>query len=155
AECGRGDDAWAHIQEALAEFGDDAKLGLKCEAAASWVLAARGLADDSRRRAAQAEARLPKFRGDPGTCRGALYDLGIAACPRGDHAQGADCWGRYLGLGPDPVSQPTALYFRGECRRQLGDVPGAEDDYRAAVAMDVDTHYARFARYRLAGLPVP
>ena len=49
AECGRADDAWTHIQEARSELASDAKLGLKCDAAASWVLAARGLAGDSRR----------------------------------------------------------------------------------------------------------
>ena len=30
AECGRADDAWVHIQEAISELGSDAKLGLKC-----------------------------------------------------------------------------------------------------------------------------
>ena len=31
AECGRPDDAWAHIQQAIEVLGNDAKLGLYCE----------------------------------------------------------------------------------------------------------------------------
>jgi tetratricopeptide (TPR) repeat protein len=150
AECGRADDAWAHIQEAIAELGSDAKLGLKCEAATSWVLAVRGLADDSRRVADQAEARLADFEDDPGTCRGVLYDLGMAAWTRGDHEVGEDCWSRYLERDPDPVYRPSALYFRAECRRERGDRSGAIADLREAVAMDIDTHRARLARRRLS-----
>jgi tetratricopeptide (TPR) repeat protein len=149
AECGRADDAWHHIQEALAELGNDAKLGLKCRAASSWVLAARGLDSDSQRISDEAEANLAEFVQDPGTCRGVLYDLGMAACTRHDHAKGEAYWSHYLALSPDPVYRPTALYFRGECRWQMGDTTSARDDYRAAVAMEIDTHYSRLARRRL------
>jgi tetratricopeptide (TPR) repeat protein len=150
AECGRADDAWGHIQEAISELGKDPKLGLKCDAAASWVYAASGLADDSRRVAGQAGARLPDFEQDPSTCRGVLYDLGMAAWTRGDHEEGEDCWSRDLGLSPDPVHRPTPLYFRGECRRHRGDTSGAYADFCEAVAMNTDTHYTRLARRRLA-----
>lgn len=149
AECGRADDAWVHIQEAVSELGNDAKLGLQCDAAASWIFAARGLADDSRRVADQAKARLADFERDPSTCRGVLYDLGMAAWTRGDHETGEELWSRYLDLRPDPVYRPTALYFRGECRRLQGNTPGAKADFREAVAMEIDTHYARLARRRL------
>jgi tetratricopeptide (TPR) repeat protein len=152
AECGRADDAWVHIQEAVSELGNDAKLGLKCDSVAAWVFAVRGLADDSRRVADQARARLPEFERDPGTCRGVLFDLGMAACARGDHAEGLECWSRYLDLKPDPVYRPTALYFRGECRRNLGDPSAARADFREAVGMEIDTHYARLARRRLGEL---
>lgn len=148
AECGRAEDAWVHIQEAVAVLGDDAKLGLKCDSAASWVFAARGLIDDSRRVADQAEARLPHFDHDPSTCRGVLYDLGMAAWTRGDSEVGESCWNRYLGLKPDPVNRPTALYFRGECRLHQGNTTDARADFHDAVAMDIDTHYARLARRR-------
>jgi tetratricopeptide (TPR) repeat protein len=154
AECGRANDAWAHIQEALAILVNDAKLGLKCESAKSWVLAARGLADDSRRVAAQAHARLSEFEGDMSTCRGVMYDLGMAACKRGDHEEGEHCWSRYLELSPDPVYRPTAYYFRGECRRERGNASDAKADFRAAVALDIDTHYARLARRRLVEMPL-
>ena len=88
AECGRADDAWAHIQQAISELGNDAKLGLKCDAAAAWVLSARGHAEESRRVTGQVEDRLIAFEHDPSTCRGVLYDLGMAACTRGDHEKG-------------------------------------------------------------------
>ncbi len=149
AECGRADDAWAHIEEARAELANDAKLGLKCEGAVSWVLAARGLADDSQRVAGEVEARLPEFERDPSTCRGIMYDLGMAACTRGDHESGERCWSRYLELSPDPVHQPTALYFRGECRQHRGDAPGAIADFRQASAMNIDSHHAQLARHAL------
>jgi tetratricopeptide (TPR) repeat protein len=149
AECGRADDAWVHIQEAVTELGNDAKLGLKCDAAAAWVFAVRGLAVDSQRVGAQSEARLKDFEGDPSTGRGVLFDLGMAACTRGDFEKGEECWSRYLDLGPDPVYRPTALYFRGECRRQQGDSSGASADFREAVALKIDTHFARLARLRL------
>ena len=152
AECGRGDDAWAHILEAQSELASDAKLGLKCDAAAAWVIAVRGLVGDSRRLADQVEDRLAEFARDPSTCRGALYDLGMAAFARGDHDKCEDCWDRYLELSPDPVHQPTALYFRGECRRHRGDASGAAADFRQAVAIDIDTHDARLARQRLGDL---
>jgi tetratricopeptide (TPR) repeat protein len=145
AECGRADDAWTHIQEAKAVLANDAKLGLKCEGAEAWVFAARGLAEESRRVAGEVEARLIDFEKDPSTCRGVMYDLGMAACTRGDHEAGEKCFSRYLELSPDPVHQPTALYFRGECRRQRGDTAGALADFRAAVAMNIDSHYARLA----------
>ncbi len=148
AESGKADDAWIHIQEAVAVLGNDPKLGLKCDGAAAWIFAARGLAEDSRRVADQVKERLADFEQDPSTQRGALYDLGMAACVRGDHDEGIDCWTRYLGLKPDPVHRPTAFYFRGECRRQLGDRTGAKADYDAAIGLEIDSHYARLARSR-------
>lgn len=149
AGCGRADDAWTHIQEAISVLGNDAKLGLNCEATAAWVLAARGLDDDSRRVAGLVEARLSEFEQDPSTCRGVLYDLGMAAWTRGDHETCEDCWTRYLGLSPDPVHRPTALYYRAECRRHRGDSAGAVAELREAVAMNIDSHHARLARGRL------
>lgn len=154
AECGRADDAWAHIQAARAELRDDAKLGLLCEGALAWVYAARGLPDESRQAADRAEAELGEFARDPKTCRGVLFDLGMAAWTRSDHEEGIDCWTRYLDLGPDPVYRATALYVRGECRRGLGDDPAATADFRAAVAEDLDTHYSRLARRRLVAAPL-
>ena len=146
AECGRADAAWAHIQEAKAVLANDAKLGLKCEGAVAWILAVRGLAEESQQLAGQVEARLIEFERDPSTCRGVMYDLGMAACVRGDHESGEKCWSRYLELSPDPVHQPTALYFRGECRRGRGDTTGARADFHDAVAMNIDSHHARLAR---------
>jgi tetratricopeptide (TPR) repeat protein len=154
AECGRADDAWAHVQEAKAELAKDAKLGLKCDGAVAWILAVRGLADESRQVAGQVEARLTEFERDPSTCRGVMYDLGFAANARGDHENGEKCWNSYLELSPDPVHQPTALYHRGECRRQRGDTSGALADFRAAVAMNIDSHHASLARHRLDELAV-
>jgi tetratricopeptide (TPR) repeat protein len=151
-ECGRTDDAWVHVQQAVSELGNDAKLGLNCEAALAWILAASGQADESRRIAAEVEARLLDFAHDPSTCRAVLYDLGMAACTLGDHEQGEDYWSRYLDLSPDPVYCPTALYFRGECLRHLGDSTDAEADFREAIAMDIDTHHTRLARSRLREL---
>jgi tetratricopeptide (TPR) repeat protein len=148
-ECGRASDAWSHIQEALAELGNDAKLGLISEAALSRVLAVHGLISESRQLAARLEPRLAAFERDPGTCRGVLYDLGMAACIREDHDAGIDYWTRYLDLRPNPVYLPTAHYQRGECHRNLGRLTEARDDYRAAVAMNLDTLHARLARRRL------
>ncbi len=152
AECGRAEDAWNHIQEAHALLREDPKLGLKCEAALAFVLAARGQAEDSRHLAESVELGLADFDSDPSTCRGVYYDLGLAAGLRGDFAVGVDFWTRYLALGPDPVWQPTALYFRAECRRQLGQHALARDDYQAAVAMSLDTYHSRLARQRLSGV---
>jgi tetratricopeptide (TPR) repeat protein len=154
AQCGRASDAWRHIQEAIAVLGNDAKLGLKCEAAASWVLAARGLADESQHRATQLEPRLAAFERDPSTGRGVLYDLGMAACTRGDYHAGITCWTRYLALSPDPVYRPTAHYRRGECHRHLGQLTEARNDYDAAVAMNLDTHHTKLARRRLMELAI-
>ncbi len=154
AECGRADDAWAHIQEAKAVLANDAKLGLKCEGAVAWILAVRGLADESRRIAGEVETRLVDFEQDPSTCRGVMYDLGFAASTRGDHTHGERCWSRYLELSADPVHQPTALYFRGMCRRGRGDNSGALADFRDAVAMNIDSHYARLARHKLEEMAI-
>ncbi|HEX7377607.1 MAG TPA: tetratricopeptide repeat protein, partial [Pirellulales bacterium] len=73
ADCRRGGDAWQHIEEALAVLGDDAKLGLSCEAAACWALAVRGGVNESQRRAEQLEPRLADFDRDPSTCRTVFY----------------------------------------------------------------------------------
>ena len=78
----------------------------------------------------------------------------MAAWKRGDFENGAHCFTRYLELLPDPVHQPTALYFRGECRLHQGDSSGAIADFRAAVAMNIDTHYTGLARKRLADAQV-
>jgi tetratricopeptide (TPR) repeat protein len=155
AECGRGDAAWSHIQDALVVLQKDAKLGLVCEAVCCWALAVRGLADESQSVSSEIETRLGDFERDPKTCRGVLHDLGMAACARGDHHAGIDCWARYLGLRPDPVHQPTAFYKRGECHRELGQHTEAHNDYRAAVAMNLDTYHARLARQRLDGFALP
>jgi tetratricopeptide (TPR) repeat protein len=152
AECGRVDDAWLHIQEAIDGLATDARFAFKSEAALSLVFAARGDADESQRLAAWLEPRLTAFERDPATCRSVLYDLGMAACARGDHAAGIDCWTRFLALGPSPVRQPNALYHRGECHRLLGDLGAARNDYQAAVAMNIDSHFSRLARQRLGEL---
>jgi tetratricopeptide (TPR) repeat protein len=152
AGCGRPDDAWRHIQEALAELRDDAKLGFQCQAALSRVHAARGDADESQRLAASLEPDLTAFERDPGTCRSVLYDLGMAACARGDYPAGTDCWTRYLALRPHPVYRPDALYHRGECHRHLGRIDEARADYQAAVNMDIASHFSRLALQRLGEL---
>jgi tetratricopeptide (TPR) repeat protein len=152
AGCGRPDDAWRHIHEALAQLRDDAKLGLLCQAALSRVHAARGDADESQRLAASLEPGLAAFERDPGTCRSVLYDLGRAACARGDHPAGIDCWTRYLALRPHPVYQPDALYHRGECYRHLGRLDEARADYQAAVNLDIASHFSRLALQRLGEL---
>jgi tetratricopeptide (TPR) repeat protein len=149
ADCGRTDDAWRHVREALAELGSDAKLGFRCQAALSWVHAVRGDAGESQRLAARLESELAAFENDPGTCRAVLYDLAMAAAARGDHSAGIACWTRYLTLRPHPVYRPGALYHRGECYRHLGRLDDARGDYQAAVALTIDTHFARLARQRL------
>lgn len=151
-ERGRGDEAWQHIQKALNEFKDDAKLGLNCDAVLTWVLAVRGLSDESQHLAVQVNPRLAAFEGDPSTCRSVLYDLGMAACVRGDHAAGIECWNRYCTLNPDPVYQPTAYYYRGECHREIGQLSEAEANYRAAVNMNLETHHSKLAKNRLREL---
>jgi predicted negative regulator of RcsB-dependent stress response len=78
-----------------------------------------------------------------------MYDLGMAACTRGDHEAGERCFSRYLELSADPVYQPTALYLRGECRRHRGDKSAALADFRTAVAMNIDSLHARLAKSRL------
>ncbi len=150
AKCGRLDAAWRRLEEARPVLCEDAKLGLKCESASCWLLAARGLTEESQRLAARVEARIAAFQEDPGTCRGAIYNLGMAACTRGDHDAGVNYWSCYLELSPHPVYQPTAFYYRGECLSQLGRLAEARDNYQAAVAMNIDTHDARLARRRLA-----
>jgi tetratricopeptide (TPR) repeat protein len=152
AEIGRVDDAWDHVQEAVSELGNDPKLGPQCDAVAAWILALRDEADDSRRAAVRAAARLPTFEHDRGTAQNILTSLGRAACARGDHDEGEEYWDRYLALGPDPVNRPTALYFRGECRRHQGDLSAARADFREAVALGLDTHATRLARQRLREL---
>jgi tetratricopeptide (TPR) repeat protein len=151
-EAGRANDAWPRIQEALAELSTDTKLSVKCDAAASWVLAGRGLADESRRVAEMLQTRLAAFEADPSTQRGVLYDLGMAATARGDYQAGIDCWTRYLALSPDPVNQPNAYYQRGECHRNLGQLAEARNDYQSADAMRLDTYYSGLARRRLTDL---
>lgn len=151
AECGRADDAWTHIEEAREILANDAKLGLKCDGAAAWVLAARGLADESQQLAAEVQSRLVEFERDPSVCRGVMFDLGMAACRRGDDQAGIDCWTRYLSLSPDPIYNTTAHFYRGECflnRRQMAE---ANSDYRAAVAMGFDNHTTKLAQRRLSG----
>src|SRR5262249_40355908 len=67
AEVGRAAGAGEHVQEAVRELGDDAKLGFACDSVAAWVFPLRGLPDDSRRISAQVEARLPEFEQDRNT----------------------------------------------------------------------------------------
>lgn len=76
----------------------------------------------------------------------------MAAVARGDYQAGIDCWTRYLALSPDPVSQPKAYYQRGECRRALGQLAEAREDYQAADAMTLETYYSGLTRRRLADL---
>jgi tetratricopeptide (TPR) repeat protein len=149
AECGRVEDAWRRVEGTLPELAADAKLDLRGQAIACWILAARGLADQSRGVAARVEARLGDFAGDPSTRRVCLYYLARAACTRGDHQDGIAFWTRYLAAGPDPVYHPTAFFLRGECHRQLGRPSDARTDYRAAAATNLDTHHARLARRQL------
>lgn len=150
-ECGRGSDAWTETERILPVLRGDPKFDLRCDAILAWVLAEQGSAEESRRVAGELELRLAPFAGDPSTRRSVLNDLGRAACVRGDHQAGIDCWTRYLALNPEPVNRPTAHYHRGECHRQLGQVADAERDYAAAVALNLDTHFTRLARRRLSG----
>jgi tetratricopeptide (TPR) repeat protein len=152
AVCGRADDAWRHIHEAVAELSGDPRLGFKCQSTLAWVHAVRGDASESQRLAARLEAELAARERDPGICRYVLYDLAMAAGARGDHAAGVDCWTRYLALQPHPVYQPDALYHRGECCRHLGRLDEARADYQAAVNMDIASHFSRLALQRLGEL---
>ena len=139
-----------------AEFSSDAKLSLICEAATSWVLSPpRGLSTSHNVSPASSKRSSPPSERDPSTCRSVLYDLGMAACTRGDHHAGIACWTRYLALSPDPVYQPTAYYHRGECHRQLAQLSEAINDYQAAVALNLDTHFSQLARRRLGELTLP
>jgi tetratricopeptide (TPR) repeat protein len=153
AECGRADEAWELVQEAVSELGSDAKFGLLCDSAAAWILAVRGLPDDSRRISDQVETRLHEFTQDPTSTAKVLFDLGMAAGTRGDHSQAEAFWSRLLDLATDPIVRPVAFYRRGECWRQRGDVSKARADFRAAVATEIDIHYAQLAARRLKELP--
>jgi len=152
AEAGRPEVGWDLLQGAFAVLGDDAKLGLTCDAAAAWVLAAMGRRDDAERARRHVESRLGEFDRARGTQLILHHSLGKAALALGDPGGAEVYWRRYLDLKPDPVNLPTAWFHLGECRLGLGDRPGARSAYREACAPGLDTHAARLARRRLGEL---
>jgi tetratricopeptide (TPR) repeat protein len=162
-EVERGDssEARGHIDKALAVLSEDKILGAIGEGILARVLASAREFADSKRTEEQLLARRAEFSHDTSCLRGVLFELGLAACTRGDFQPGLEFWEEYVRLNPQPVQLPTAYFQIGECQRALGKTALAIESYRRSVDCGLDTVQSKQAARRLgeflpgatAGLP--
>jgi tetratricopeptide (TPR) repeat protein len=145
AEAGQAENAWGHLKEAVAELGQDPKLGHWCDATAAWVFALLDRREQALAVLETVESRMPEFRDDRGGQFFVHAKLAHAVAALGDFEGARYHWQRILDLEPNPVSLPTAWYFLGMCRRHLGDEEGAYQAFRQASALGIDTYHARLA----------
>ncbi len=78
--------------------------------------------------------------------------LGLALHDVGKYENAIACFERFLAETPHRINQPFGHYYLGECRRQLGDLPGALEDYGRATSFGIDSHHNRLAEQRLQEL---
>lgn len=74
------------------------------------------------------------------------FEVAIAFARAGKAEDEIEAWTRYLELQPAVTGRHLALYNRAEARLRLGDLEGAERDYRASIKIQDDA----LARYGLA-----
>ena len=129
--------------------GNDNKLILWCDATKSLALAQRGDVQASRQMYESVLSRLPRFSQDRATKLGVYNHLGRAAFVLGKMAECQEMFHHYLACRPNPVGQPSAYYWLGECHLRLGEPDAARGAFRQAVAPGINSLEARRAQARL------
>ena len=110
----------------------------------------RAACDESQQKAQEAEAAMGNF--GVATLASTLAGLGRMAFLWQDYAQSRQYWERYLDARPDPVNLPRAYFYLGACHAQLADPRMAAYYYQQAVALGIDTYFARWSQQRLRDL---
>jgi|SRR5579864_5453301 len=152
AEADQVHNAWNHLQQALSELGEDAKLGLWCDATAAWVFALLGQTEKALQILERAETRDGEFANDRTAQLNFHALLGKAAAALGDFERGKEHWEQFLALGPNRVNLPSGWYFLGESQRQLGDLEAARAAFQEACAFGVESYHAQLAKEKLSTL---
>jgi tetratricopeptide (TPR) repeat protein len=148
AELGRLDAAWEDLTLATSELGADPKLTLPCEATWAWLLALRGERDPSVRRSEMVLNGLDEQALDASTQLDCFVRVGWALSAIGEYEQARRCWERFLATIHPPIAEPLGRYHLGECRRNLGDLAGALEEFHRAMAPGIASHAARLAAER-------
>jgi tetratricopeptide (TPR) repeat protein len=148
AELGRLDAAWEDLAQATSELGTDPKLVLPCEATWGWLLALRGEREASARRSEMVLHGLDEQPLDASTHLDCLDLVGRALMASGEFERARRCWERFLAITHPPIAEPLGRYYLGECRRNLGDLDGAREEFHRATAPGIDSHPARLAEER-------
>ena len=150
AEAMQPDQALPYLEQAQRAFSDNPKLRLWCTTIEAWLLAQQGRMDESRQKAREAEASMENF--GISTLASTLAGLGRMAFLWQDYAQSQRYWERYLDAKPDPVNLPRAYFHLGACHAQMADSRMAAYYYQQAIALGIDTYFARWAQQRLQDL---
>jgi tetratricopeptide (TPR) repeat protein len=151
-ELGQIDEAWEALREAKAELERDPQLCPWCEALEIRLMALQGAAGESVRRAEKLLCELDvQALGIPVRSH-CLVLLGRAFIDATEYQSAIGCFEKFLAETPDRINQPLGYYYLGECRRNLGDLPHALEDFTRATSFAIDSHHARLAARRLREL---
>jgi tetratricopeptide (TPR) repeat protein len=144
-EAGQIEQAWDDVRQASAELKYDPRLSAACEVASIRLTAIQGERAET---VGRAEAMLRALEGLP---LGApersnhLATIGRSLLDVREYERAIDCFERVVAETSHRINQPIGYYYLGECKRQLGELAGALDDFKRATGFGIDSHHARLA----------
>ena len=155
ADLSQIDQAWDDLRQAKVELESDPRFGLWCEALGVRLMAIQGARAET---AVRAEELLRQLDGQAlslpvrSQCLGLL---GRTFIDVGEYKSAIGCFERLLDETPHRINQPMGYYYLGECRRHLGDLPSAIEEFKRATSVGIDCHDSRLAEQRLRELRSP
>jgi len=153
---GGTDRAQALLAEAQNAIGRDPRLSVGRLSASLWVNALQGKRAAVAALLSQVEGQMPLWERDRETRLSCLVRLALAHLALGDGARARVPLEEMQEKGHlEPVSLPAVHYYIGETYRLGGANDAAATSYRNAIAVGIETHYARLARERLASATSP
>ncbi len=145
------DQAQALLLDAQNAIGRDPRLSVARLSVSLWVNALQGKRTAVAALLSQVEGQMPPFERDRETRLTCLVRVALAHLALGDGPRARVRLEEALEKGRlDPVSLPAAYFHVGESYRINGAKDTAAEWYRKAIALDIETHYARLAREGLA-----
>ena len=154
-DLGQIDQAWDDLRQAKLELERDPRLVAICDAVNLRLIAIQGARADT---VSRSDELLRRIDGLPLGISGrtqCLVLIGRALMDVGEHARALQCFDGVVAETSHRINQPVGFYYRGECMRQLGDLPNALEDFARATSLGIDSHHARLAEQRAAGIAIP
>jgi tetratricopeptide (TPR) repeat protein len=154
-DLGQIEQASDDLRQAQLELERDPRLVAIGDAVNLRLIAIQGARADTVSRSEELLHRLDgRSLGIPGRSQ-CLVLIGRALMDVGEHTRAIQCFDGVVAETSHRINQPVGHYYRGECRRQLGDLPNALEDFTRATSFGVDSHHARLAEQRLRELRSP
>ena len=155
ADLSQIDQAWDDLRQAKVELESDPRFGLWCEALGVRLMAIQG-AQPRQRFARKSSLHSSTARRSPFRyARSALVFWAGRSSTLVNTKVRSDVSSDSLDETPHRINQPMGYYYLGECRRHLGDLPSAIEEFKRATSVGIDCHDSRLAEQRLRELRSP